>query len=135
MNNSWAKRGTFPTTEVPGTGDTLTERLQSVLCRIQDRPGDTPVVVSAGFLRWIADMTAKSENKSDIAELHGQLETLTRERDEARESAAHAKAQIERLSEQLQLANVHVASLTKHVTKFREAITAMTEKSAATRNT
>lgn len=135
MGEGLAKRGVFPTVEnTASAGATLTERLQSVLGRIQDRPGDAPVVVSAGFLRWVAEASTESAAKSDAAELLGQIEKLTRERDEARDSALQSKAQSDRMSEQLQLANVRVATLTERVAKLREALAVMTGRPTATNN-
>ena len=135
MSDGLAKRGVFPTMEnTTSAGATLSERLQSVLRRIQDRSGDAPVVVSAGFLRWIADASADTAAKSDAAELHSRIEQLTRERDEARDSALQIKAHSDRVSEQLQLADVRVATLTKRVATLREALAVMTGKPASTRN-
>lgn len=114
------------------TGTTLSERLHSVLRRIQDRTGDMPVVVSAGFLRWVAEAANQMVPQSDVAELYNQNERLTRERDEARESALQIKAHSDRVSEQLELANVSIATLTDRVAKLREARSTRTEKPAAT---
>ena len=135
MRDGLAKRGVFPTMEATkSAGATLTERLQSIIQRIEDRPGDYPVVVSAGFLRWIADTSAETAAKSDVAELHSQIERLTRERDEARESAAQIKTHSERVSEQMKLADVRVATLTGRIAKLREALTVTAAKLTATSN-
>lgn len=112
-------------------GDSLPERLEGVLRRIEDRPGDAPVAVSAGFLRWVA------ENARDIAfdaaELREQLELITREYDETREAAERLKAHYDRASEALKLADVRVATLTERVAKLRTEIAAITGKPAAAR--
>jgi uncharacterized coiled-coil DUF342 family protein len=135
MGDGLAKRGVFPTMEATkSAGATLTERLQSVIQRIEDRPGDAPIVVSAGFMRWIADASAETAAKSDVAELHSQIEKLTRERDEARESAVQIKTHSDRVSEQLKLADVRVATLTERIAKLREALAVMARKLAATSN-
>lgn len=135
MGDGLAKRGGFLTMEpTTSASATLTERLQSVIQRIQDRSGDTPVVVSAGFLRWIAEASAETTAKTDVAELHNQIEKLTRERDEARESVIQIKAHSDRVAEQLQLADVRVATLTERVAKLREALAVMTGKPAVTNN-
>lgn len=134
MRDGSTKRGVFPTIEVTTSARaTLNERLQSVLQRIQDRRGDYPVVVSAGFLRWIADASAEATAKTDVAKLHSQIEKLTRERDEARESALQIKSHSDRVSEQLKLADVRVATLTERIAKLREALKA--GKLAATNDT
>ena len=133
MGDGLAKRGVFPTMEATKAATaTLTERLQSVIQRIEDRPGDYPVVVSAGFLRWIADASAETAAKGDMAELHSQIEKLTRERDEARESAAQIKTHSDRVSEQLKLADIRVATLTERLAKLREALAVMAAKLTAT---
>jgi uncharacterized coiled-coil DUF342 family protein len=133
MDNGLARRGVIQTAEAAtAAGVTLSERLQSVLRRIEDRPGDAPVVVSAGFLRWIADASTETAANSDVAELYNQIEKLTRERDDARESVVQIKAQSDRVSEQLRLADVRVASLTERVAKLRQALAVMTGKPAAT---
>ena len=135
MGNMMPKRGIFPTVEnTADAGTTLSERLQSVLRRIQDRSGDAPVVVSAGLLRWIAEASSEKLSNADAADLYRQIEQLTHELENARESAAQAKGHSDRVSEQLQLANVRVATLTEHVTKLRQALAGMTRKSAATNN-
>jgi uncharacterized coiled-coil DUF342 family protein len=135
MGNFLAKRGVFQSAEAAtDTGTTLSERLQSVLRRIQDRSGDYPVVVSAGFLRWVADASNETAASTDVADLYKQIEKLTRERDEARESVVQIKAHSDRVSEQLQLSNVRVAALTERVAKLREALTLMTGKPTASSN-
>ena len=132
MGNFLAKRGVFQTAEIAtDTGTTLSERMQSVLRRIQDRSGDFPVVVSAGFLRWVADASNETAANADAADLYKQIEKLTRERDEARESVVQIKAHSDRVSEQLQLSNVRVAALTERVAKLREALAVVTGKPAA----
>jgi septal ring factor EnvC (AmiA/AmiB activator) len=132
MSDGLAKRGVFPTVEnTAAAGATLNERLQSVLRRVQDRPGDAPIVVSAGFLRWIADASAASASKHDVAELQSQIDRLTRERDEVLETVAQVKAHSDRVTEQLHLADVRVATLSKRVATLREALTTAVGKSAA----
>ena len=135
MSDGLAKRGAFLATEADATASaTLAERLQSVLRRNQNRTGDAPVAVSAGFLRWVADASTESSSKSDLAELKSQIAKLTHERDEARASVIQTKAHSDRVSEQLQLADVRVASLTARVAKLREALAVMTGKPAVTNN-
>lgn len=111
-------------------GDSLPERLESVLRRIEDHPGDAPVAVSAAFLRWVAHNAR--EIATDAAELRDQLDTLTREYDETREAATRLKAHYDRASEALQLADVRVATLTDRVAKLRSELAAATGKPAST---
>ena len=107
-------------------GDSLPERLEGVLRRIEDRPGDAPVAVSAGFLRWAAK--SAREISKDAVEMRDQLETLTREYEEAREAAERMKAHYERTAEQLQMADVRVKTLTDRISKLRSEIAANTGK-------
>jgi phage shock protein A len=107
-------------------GTTLPDRLEGVLRRIEDRPGDAPVAVSAGFLRWVAQNAR--EIATDAAELRDQLDVLSREYDETREAAERLKAHYDRATEQLHLADVRVSTLTERVTKLRAEIAAITGK-------
>lgn len=123
MRDGLAKRGVYPTVESsPSADTTITERLQSVLGRIQDRPGDAPVVVSAAFLRWIAEASIEAVSRNDITDLHSQIEKLTRERDEALESVIEIKAHSDHVTQQLKLADVRVAALSARVAKLRETL-------------
>jgi len=112
-------------------GDSLPDRLEGVLRRIEDHPGDAPVAVSAGFLRWMAQNAR--EIASDAAELRDQLDTLTRDYDETREAATRLKAHYDRASEALKLADVRVSTLTDRIAKLRAELAAATGKPVTTR--
>jgi F0F1-type ATP synthase epsilon subunit len=107
-------------------GDSLPDRLEGVLRRIEDHPGDAPVAVSAGFLRWAAKNAR--EIATDASELREQLDTLMREYEETRESAERLKAHYERATEQLQMADVRVSTLSDRVSKLRAEIASLTGK-------
>ena len=107
-------------------GDSLPERLESVLRRIEDHPGDAPVAVSAGFLRWVAENAR--EIATVAAELRDQLDNLSRDYDETREAATRLKAHYDRATEALQLADVRVSTLTDRVAKLRAELAAATGK-------
>lgn len=107
-------------------GESLPDRLDGILHRIQDRPGDAPIAVSAGFLRWAAKNAR--EIATDAAEMREQLDTLTHEYDETREAAERLKSHYDRASEQLRLADVRVSTLSERVTKLRAEIAALTGK-------
>lgn len=129
MGNGLVQRGVLQTVDVTTPGNaTLSERMQSVLRRLEDRPGDAPVVVSVGFLRWIAEASAEKTSNNNVAELHNQIKRLTHELDDARESAAEMKARSDRVIEQLQLADIRSASLTKRVAKLRATMAAVVRK-------
>ena len=110
-------------------GDSLPDRLEGVLRRIEDRPGDAPVAVSAGFLRWVAQNAR--EISTDAAELREQLDILSREYEETRESAERLKAHYDRATEQLHLADVRVSTLTDRVAKLRAEIASNSGKPAS----
>ena len=110
-------------------GESLPERLEGVLRRIEDHPGDAPVAVSAGFLRWVAQNAR--EIATDAAELRDQLDTLSRDYDETREAATRLKAHYDRATEALQLADVRVSTLTDRVAKLRAELAAATGKPAS----
>ncbi len=112
-------------------GDSLPDRLEGVLRRIEDHPGDAPVAVSAGFLRWMAQSAREIAN--DAAELRDQLDTLNRDYDETREAATRLKAHYDRASEALQLADVRVSTLTDRVAKLRAELAAANGKPATNR--
>lgn len=107
-------------------GESLPERLEGVLRRIEDHPGDAPVAVSAGFLRWVAQNAREISN--DAAELRDQLDSLSREYEETREAAERLKVHYDRATEQLHLADVRVSTLSDRVTKLRAEISALTGK-------
>jgi len=111
-------------------GDSLPDRLEGVLRRIEDQPGDAPVAVSAGFLRWAAQSAREIAN--DAAELRDQINTLSREYDETREAATRLKAHYDRASDALQLADVRVAKLTDRIAKLRTELAAATGKPVST---
>jgi hypothetical protein len=92
MNDQPAGRG------IPADGRHATampEKLAGVLARIADQPGDAPVVVSAGFLRWLAKSAGEYE----------------RERDEARMVARRQKARAEAAAKLLGAADVRIDRL------------------------
>lgn len=107
-------------------GDSLPDRLEGVLRRIENHPGDAPVAVSAGFLRWAAKNAR--EIATDASELREQLDTLIREHDETREAAERLKVHYERATEQLKLADVRVSTLSDRVAKLRAEIASLTGK-------
>lgn len=110
-------------------GDSLPDRLEGVIRRIEDRPGDAPVAVSAGFLRWAAQNAR--EIAKDAAELREQIETLTRDYNETREAAARLKAHYDRASEALQLADARATTLNERVAKLRAELAALNAKPAS----
>lgn len=111
-------------------GDSLLERLEGILRRIQDHPGDAPVAVSAGFLRWAAKNAR--EIATDASELREQFDSLVREYEETRESAERLKAHYERATEKLQLADDRVSGLTDLVAKLRAELSSATGKPVTT---
>lgn len=127
MSNRPAGRGLPKMQEADVMGEgSLPEKLESVLKRIEDRPGDAPVAVSAGFLRWVA--TSASDIAMDATELRDQLALLTREHAEAREAADRLKAHNDRASELLKLADTRIKSLTDRIAKLRAELAAITGK-------
>lgn len=105
-------------------GDTLPDKLEGVLSRIEEHPGDAPVAVSAGFLRWAARHAR--ELSTEASEMREQLATLTRDYNETRAASERLQAHHERSNEQLRLAEVRVSALTERVTKLRAEIASIT---------
>jgi hypothetical protein len=116
MGNTLAKRGLFQVTEASTPADaSVTERIQSVLRRIEDQPCDMPVVVSAGFLRWMGEAHNEFADDQELVRLRDQIVVLIQERDEAREESQRLKAHRDGLSTQIQPTDVRIISLAERM--------------------
>ena len=76
----------------------MPEKLAGVLARIGDKPDDAPVVVSAGFLRWLTKEA-------------GQAERAIEQRDEARVIARQLKARCDMTGKLLDVADKRITVL------------------------
>jgi hypothetical protein len=116
-------RGNARLAENAARSGTLLERLETVLQKIEHHPGDAPVAVSAGFLRWVAwEAENLSADADDTDGLRAQIEHLSREVEDARQAAMQLHAFSSRLSEQLQLAETRNAALNHSITVLRQEL-------------